>query len=61
MYKTTIEGETREHETIEDVIDCVEDNTCFEVDSYALKYDLTQIKAGEKIVLRDDCVIESDE
>lgn len=57
MYKTAIEGESREHETVDDVIDHVTDKVHFEVDREALRYDLEHMDEEETMMLRDDCAI----
>lgn len=57
-YKVTIEGFIFYFRYIDEVIDHVECNTCFEVDSAALRIDLKYTNKHDKIELRDDCVIE---
>jgi hypothetical protein len=57
MFKTAIEGEIREHDTIEEAIDHVESATYFEVDSEALRHYLSHLGNDETFTLRNDCMI----
>jgi hypothetical protein len=56
-FKVIIEGSEHYFRYVEDVIDHVHCNTCFEVDSEALRTDLKYLNKHDDIELRDDCVI----
>ncbi|WP_068775813.1 hypothetical protein [Paenibacillus sp. FJAT-26967] len=57
-YRTLIEGEEQYFRYVDEVIDHVETNTCFEVDSHDLRVNLKALNKHEVWVLRDDCSIQ---
>jgi hypothetical protein len=58
MFITYIESDVDAYNEVEDVVEHVENVVHFEIDSVALYRDLKDLGLHEKIVLRDDCVIE---
>ncbi|USK54213.1 hypothetical protein LIS82_22000 [Cytobacillus solani] len=57
-FKVVIEGTEHYFRYVDDVIDHVQCNTYFEVDSVALRADLKYLNKREDIELREDCIIE---
>jgi len=56
-YKAVIEGEENFFRYVDEVIDHVENSTCFEIDSYDLRVNLKHLNKNETLELRDDCKI----
>jgi predicted ATP-dependent serine protease len=56
-FKVNIEGSEHFFRYVDDVIDHVQCNTCFEVDSDALRVDLKYLNKNEIIELRYDCIV----
>ncbi|MES1051788.1 hypothetical protein FOA24_21370 [Bacillus thuringiensis] len=52
-YMVSIEGELKSLYNIDDALDHIETNACFEVDKSALRTDLEQMKQGEVLELGD--------
>lgn len=56
-FKVVIEGSEQYFRYVDDVIDYVQCNTFFEVDSEAFRADLKHLNKHDYIELRDDCII----
>ncbi|MGA4466035.1 hypothetical protein ACPA2L_25855 [Bacillus bombysepticus] len=56
-FSVWIEGQLSLVDSIDELIDHVNDNTCFEVDSVALRSDVKKLGIEESWKLRNDCFI----